>query len=92
MWLIGAAFQPGAGGLTQSRPIGQGETRARFTAEITSGTGAYATLQGLVPMVVVDNGEPSVNDTATWLDLSDNNHLCPLGPLTAGNIQVHFNS
>ena len=40
-------------------------------------------------MVVVDNGEPGVNDTATWLDPSDRNHPYSLGPLTAGNIQVH---
>ena len=64
---------------------------ASFTAKVRSSAAAYAGMPvgTLVPMVVVDNGEPGVNDTATWLDPSDRNHPYSLGPLTAGNIQVH---
>lgn len=70
--------------------------QATFTAEITSSTGAYAPGASeprpagtLVPMKVVDNGESGVNDTITWLNPEDNMHPYSLGPLTAGNIQVH---
>jgi hypothetical protein len=67
---------------------------ATFTAEITSSTGAYAVGASeprpagtLVPMKVVDKGEPGVNDQAIYLP--GDGHEYPLGPLTAGNIQVH---
>jgi hypothetical protein len=67
---------------------------ASFTALVTSSAGAYAGMPvgTRVPMVVEDNGEPGVHDNATWLDPTDNNHPYTLGPLTAGNIQVHYNS
>jgi hypothetical protein len=66
---------------------------ATFTVKITSSTGAYAP-DGSQPRPagmtadyqVVDNGEPGVNDTFTYL-VGGNSY--PLGPLTAGNIQVH---
>ena len=66
-----------------------------FTAEITSSTGAYAVGASeprpagtLVPLKVVDNGEPGVNDNAFYLNPGDGLSY-ELGPLTAGNIQVH---
>ena len=65
---------------------------ATFTAEITSSTGAYAPDASeprpagtLVPMKVVDHGESGVNDEAIYQNGQD----YPLGPLTAGNIQIH---
>jgi hypothetical protein len=85
-------------GSYQARVIGahvgtNGE--ATFTAEITSSTGAYAVGASeprpagtLVPLKVVDNGEPGVNDQAIYQNPGDG-HDYPLGPLTAGNIQVH---
>lgn len=67
-----------------------------FTAEITSSTGAYAVgaseprpVGTKVPLVVTDNGEPGLEDSITWLNPEDNMHPYELGPLTAGNIQVH---
>ena len=70
------------------------DVHASFTAQVTSSAGAYAGMPvgTLVPMVVDDNGEPGVNDNATWLDPTDSYHAYPLGPVTAGNIQVHYNS
>jgi hypothetical protein len=67
---------------------------ASFTAQVTSSSGAYADMPvgTLVPMLVDDNGESGVKDNATWLNPNDSNHAYPLGPLTAGNIQVHYNS
>jgi hypothetical protein len=66
-----------------------------FTAEITSSTGAYAVGASeprpagtQVPLEVIDGGQSGVNDQAIYLNPGD--HLpYQLGPLTAGNIQVH---
>lgn len=69
---------------------------ATFNATITSSTGAYAPGASeprpagtVVPLVVTDNGESGVSDSITWLNPDDNMHPYDLGPLTAGNIQVH---
>jgi hypothetical protein len=68
-----------------------------FTARITSSTGAYAEGASeprpagtLVPLVVTDNGQSGVNgvDSITWVNPADG-HAWDLGPLTAGNIQIH---
>ena len=71
------------------------EGHATFTAEITSSTGAYAVGASeprpagtRVPLEVIDNGEPGVNDDAYYLNPGDG-QAYRLGPLTAGNIQVH---
>jgi hypothetical protein len=68
---------------------------ATFTAEIMSSTGAYAVGASeprpagtLVPLKVVDNGEAGVNDEAIYQNPGDGLDY-QLGPLTAGNIQVH---
>jgi hypothetical protein len=76
--------------------VGNTPNSFSFTAQITSSTGAYAEgaseprpVGTLVPLVVTDNGEPGVNDSFVWLNPEDNNKPYELGPLTAGNIQVH---
>ena len=55
---------------------------ASFTVYVTSSTFDNTPVGTLVPLDVVDNGEPGVNDSISWMGYS-------LGPLTAGNIQVH---
>jgi hypothetical protein len=66
---------------------------ATFTAEITSSKGEYAPdgsqprpAGTLVPIKVVDNGEPGVSDQAFY---TPDGASYLLGPLTGGNIQVH---
>ncbi len=49
---------------------------------MTSSTFDNTPVGTLVPLDVVDNGEPGVDDTISWMGYN-------LGPLTAGNIQVH---
>ena len=61
-------------------------TTASFTVKVTSSTFDNTPVGTEVPLVVVDNGEPGVNDTAAWLN---GGNAYQLGPLTAGNIQVH---
>ena len=55
---------------------------ASFTVQVTSSTFDNTPVGTLVPLDVTDNGEPGVNDTISWMGYT-------LGPLTAGNIQVH---
>ena len=57
---------------------------ASFTVKVTSSTFDNTPVGTLVPLDVVDNGEPGVNDTIGWMGYN-------LGPLTGGNIQVQFN-
>jgi hypothetical protein len=61
--------------ITEAHVVGN---TATFTAEITSSTGAYAPdgseprpAGTLVPLKVVDNGEPGVNDEAIYQDPGD---------------------
>jgi hypothetical protein len=69
---------------------------ATFTVVITSSTGEYAPT-GPEPRPagttdtyqVVDNRESGVNDTYSWVSNSWGGPPYSLGPLTAGNIQVH---
>ena len=58
---------------------------ASFTVQVTSTHSTTPRVGSLVPLEVIDNGESGLNDSISWMGYT-------LGPLTAGNIQVHSNS